>query len=156
MAPTDIPSPASLAPRAKALTRASCQGGWNPNGKPYPDEDHGNWVLYCGTDSKDGRITENTQMMLDAERSGQPVRLIRSHNLKSTFAPDLGFRYDGLYTVVSQGRLDPEESTRQRHPFRLQRLPDQTPLRGGDGPEARPTRQEIEEHKKDKRLRGFK
>ena len=56
-------------------------------GHDYPDEDHGEWIKYCGTDSTDGSVTEPTQRMLESQKSGKPVRLIRSHNLKSDFAP---------------------------------------------------------------------
>ncbi|KAK0354686.1 hypothetical protein LTR94_011397 [Friedmanniomyces endolithicus] len=123
-------------------------------GHGYEDEDHGEWVLYCGTDSKDGTVTDYTQRMLESVENGKPVRLIRSHELKSPFAPEIGFRYDGLYKVMSFERLDDETSTRQRHRFRLERLADQAPIRG-EGPAKRPTKQEIEGHKNDKRMRGF-
>ncbi|KAK1064035.1 hypothetical protein LTR12_015176 [Friedmanniomyces endolithicus] len=123
-------------------------------GHGYEDEDHGEWVLYCGTDSKDGTVTDYTQRMLESVENGKAVRLIRSHELKSPFAPEIGFRYDGLYKVISFERLDDETSTRQRHRFRLERLADQAPIRG-EGPAKRPTKQEIEVHKNDKRMRGF-
>ncbi|TKA47688.1 hypothetical protein B0A54_02062 [Friedmanniomyces endolithicus] len=123
-------------------------------GHGYEDEDHGEWVLYCGTDSKDGTVTDYTQRMLESVENGKPVRFIRSHELKSPFAPEIGFRYDGLYKVVSFERLDNASSTRQRHRFRLERLADQASIRG-EGPSKRPTKQEIEVHKNDKRMRGF-
>ncbi|KAK0944960.1 hypothetical protein LTR29_003551 [Friedmanniomyces endolithicus] len=123
-------------------------------GHGYEDEDHGEWVLYCGTDSKDGTVTDYTHRMLESVEDGKPVRFIRSHELKSPFAPEIGFRYDGLYKAVSFERLDDASSTRQRHRFRLERLADQAPIRG-EGPSKRPTKQEIEVHKNDKRMRGF-
>lgn len=121
----------------------------------YEDEDHGDWVLYCGTDSSDGSITEPTQRMLESETNEQPVRLIRSHNLGTEYAPGIGFRYDGLYKVVSHEMLDTATSLRQRHRFRLERLPGQAPIRGGSGPEKRPTAQEMKAHEKDRKLRGY-
>ncbi|TKA77733.1 hypothetical protein B0A55_04177 [Friedmanniomyces simplex] len=123
-------------------------------GHGYEDEDHGEWVLYCGTDSTDGSVTEATQRLLESEGNGKPVRFIRSHNLSSDFAPEIGFRYDGLYKVVSYEKLDGASSIRQRHRFRLERIAGQTPIRGTE-PEKRPTKQEVEAHKSDKRLRGF-
>lgn len=123
-------------------------------GHSYPDIDNGNEVLYCGTDSTDGNVTEYTQRMIESAEGDQPVRLIRSHNLNSEFAPDHGFRYDGLYDVVSFEQLDDPDSTRQRHRFRLVRQPNQDPIRGGAGPERRPTEQEIAEYKKHQRNAG--
>lgn len=122
-------------------------------GHDYPDKDYGNEVWYCGTDSTDGAATAYTQLMLDSVDS-QPVRLIRSHNLPSDYAPVIGFRYDGLYDVVESKRIDPANSLRQRHIFHLVRCAGQDPIRGGDGPERRPTEQEVEEYKKHQRLSG--
>ena len=91
-----------------------------------------------------------------ASVGGKPVRLIRSHKLgsKSKFAPTHGFRYDGLYDVRSFENLDGEHSPRQRHRFTLIRCKGQDPIRGGDGPERRPTEQEVEEYKKHQKHSG--
>ena len=61
-------------------------------GHDYPDKDDGSVVLYCGTDSDNYVVTENTQRMLESVNN-RPVRLIRSHKLGSKYAPKLGFRY---------------------------------------------------------------
>ena len=122
-------------------------------GHDYPDVDEGEDVWYCGTDSVDGSITPQTRYMLQSENNN-PVRLIRSHNLKSEHAPLIGFRYDGLYDVVESRRLDPANSLRQRHIFHLVRQDGQDPIRGGNGPKRRPTEQEMEEYHKHKRRIG--
>ena len=132
------------------------------DGRPYPNEDHGDVVHYYGTDNdpleyskdEDGnpKPSHGTQLLLDSYKNQRPVRFIRSHNLESTWAPKEGFRNDGLYHVVNYRRMDPEFDPRQRHRFKLQRKAGQDPIRGGDGPEARPTAQEIEEFKKHKRF----
>ena len=75
--------------------------------------------------------------------------------MQSLYRPEIGFRYDGLYDVVNSERLDGRESLRQRHRFKLVRVPGQDPIRGGNGLEKRPTQQEIDAYNKDKRLRGF-
>lgn len=116
-------------------------------GHDYPDVDEGHVVLYCGTDSFDGSITEYTQRLIESVKTGNPIRLIRSHKLQSPYAPLKGFRYDGNYVAVSMERLDPVTSLRQRHRFRLERCPGQDPIRGGNGPERRPTNQELEAYK---------
>lgn len=120
------------------------------------DKDMGDVVLYCGTDCKDGSgtITDSTWRMIHSVGKN-PVRLIRSHNLNSDWAPKIGFRYDGLYDVVEMEKIDPPGHPRARHRFKLVRRPGQDPIRGGKGPERRPTDQEIEAYEKDKRLRGY-
>ena len=123
-------------------------------GHDYPDEDHGSTVLYCGTDSTDGAITAPTKLLLESKDNGEPVRVLRSHNLKSDFAPEVGFRYDGLYKVVGVENLDGAASVRQRHRFKLVRCEGQAPIRG-QGPEKRPTWQEMEAQRKNKSLRGY-
>ncbi|KAK4542792.1 hypothetical protein LTR36_006168 [Oleoguttula mirabilis] len=137
---------------AKGEGAYSCimSSGLDPSGREYPDKDDGDNVLYCGTDSTDGAITKGTEYMLESERSGKPVRLLRSHNLKSPFAPDIGFRYDGLYTVVSSEDLDGATNPRRRHQFKLVRLAGQNPIRSD-----KPTVQEKGAWKKDRRLRGY-
>ena len=121
-------------------------------GGDYPDEDHGDTVLYCGTDSTTGRPSEYTSHMLESERNGTPVRLLRSHNLRSQYAPQYGFRYDGLYDVVSHEIMD---SNKQRHRFRLVRQEGQDPFRGTE-PAKRPTQREVDELLKDRANWGKK
>jgi hypothetical protein len=131
-------------------------GGEDPSGKPYPNEDGGDEVLYCGTDNKDKSLNQpspDTASLLTNYRTKQPVRLFRSHNLDSPFAPELGFRYDGLYDVVSFEDMDPPENKRRRHRFRLVRRAGQDPIRS-EGAAKRPTKQEINEYEKDKKNRG--
>lgn len=127
-------------------------------GKDYPNVDHGEDVTYFGTYSAklDGTISPGTSMLIETFNNKQPVRFIRSSKEDSPYAPKLGFRYDGLYEIKGYKRTDPVTSLRQGHSFHLVRLPGQDPIRGGDGPETRPTREEIDAYKKDKRLRGFK
>ncbi|PSK53844.1 E3 ubiquitin-protein ligase UHRF1 [Elsinoe australis] len=109
-------------------------------GGTYPDIDGGDIVQYCGTDGKEGQITENTQRMLESYEQKLPVRLIRSSKMgKPMYKPELGFRYDGIYHIVSYEILD---RVKQRHRFKLVREEGQDPIRF-QGPERRPTRQEL-------------
>jgi hypothetical protein len=73
--------------------------------------------------------------------------------LQSPYAPVLGFRYDGEYSVVDVERLDPANSLRQRHRFIMVRCPGQDPIRGGDGPERRPTDLELKAYKTHNRMK---
>ena len=86
--------------------------------------------------------------------NNESVRLIRSHNAHSTYAPEYGFRYDGLYDVTEVEIMDPKSSIRQRHRFKLVRVAGQDPIRGGKGPEKRPTKQEIDEYLEHQKLSG--
>lgn len=128
-------------------------GGTDSTGKKYPDVDDGDEVLYCGTDSVNGKIAEATGHLIRSAEKKKPVRLLRSSNLGSQYAPEAGFRYDGLYDVVSFENLDGPESMRQRHQFKLKRQAGQDPIRAL-GPERRLTQQELDEYKKHKRLAG--
>lgn len=126
------------------------------SGEEYDNVDNGDEVLYCGTDSTDGKVSEHTKWMLESVKNGRPVRFIRSHNLRSEYAPKEGLRYDGLYDVVSYDNVDGPDSLRQRHRFRLVRCAGQDPIRGGDSPATRPTWQEIEKYKAHRRYTGKK
>lgn len=120
----------------------------------YPDIDNGDEVRYCGTDSSDGNPTHSTQMLIDSMNNGRPVRFIRRANLHSDWAPTVGYRYDGLYDIkdfeVLKVTGNPQAA---RHRFQLVRCEGQDPIRGGKGPEARPTEQEIKRYREDKRFR---
>lgn len=133
-------------------------GGADPTGHQYPNEDRGNEVLYCGTDNTNREVdapSQDTKAMLLNHKTGKPVRLFRSSNLNSPHAPEIGFRYDGLYTVAGYEKMDVngEKRNRNRHRFKLVRCPNQDPIRS-ERPEKRPTVQEIDEYEKDKKNRG--
>ena len=124
-------------------------------GTGYDNIDKGDVVLYCGTDPDlGGDTSDHTKLMLESEQNGEPVRFLRSHASPGTWAPAAGCRYDGLYTVAGHEMLDTALSIGKRHRFRLERVPGQDPIRGGNGPEARPTRQELHASKEDKKMRA--
>lgn len=93
-------------------------GGVDPEGKPYPDEDHGDWLWYCGTDSING-VSTATSYLLKNQTSQRSVRLLRSQRANSSWAPKVGFRYDGLYKVKNSRVLD---RSKNRHQFFLERV----------------------------------
>jgi putative restriction endonuclease len=74
------------------------------------DVDYGDEIVYTG---HGGRHPNNGQQIADQEfargnaglarnkTSGLPVRVIRGSQLDSPFAPEQGYRYDGLYNVES-------------------------------------------------------
>lgn len=119
----------------------------------YPDKDEGDIIHYYGQDTNTtGQLSRGTAMLVKNQIDRIPVRFIRSSKAKSKYAPRIGFRYDGLYDVVS---YELEDKEKERYSFKSVRRPNQGPIRGGDGPEARPMRQEEERFKQDKRFRGF-
>jgi hypothetical protein len=132
-------------------------GGLDLQSKPYPNIDHGDEVLYCGTDNAATATviepSKDTKAMIVNHESKCPVRLFRSSNLGSPYAPEQGFRYDGLYEVADFELMDPPTEKRQRHRFRLVRCPGQGPIRY-EGLAKRPTKEELHEYEKDKRNRG--
>ncbi|PPJ54801.1 hypothetical protein CBER1_04054 [Cercospora berteroae] len=119
----------------------------------YDDKDMGDVVEYCGQDSDTpGQVSRGTSLLQKNLSEKVPVRFIRSYKVNSKYAPSKGFRYDGLYDVVSSELLD---ESKGRYRFKLVRRPGQGPIRGGDGPEARPTKQEVSRFEQDKRFRGY-
>eukprot|EP00250_Pteridium_aquilinum_P015069 c22359_g1_i1 orf=208-2550(+) len=78
------------------------------------DEDHGEWFLYTGSGGRDlsGNKRTNDKQSFDQKfeksnlalkvscKRGYPVRVVRSHKEKrSSYAPEGGVRYDGIYRI---------------------------------------------------------
>ena len=72
------------------------------------DEDHGELIVYTGhggNDPNTGRQIDDqewsrgNQGLRVSQLRGLPVRVVRGSGLKSDYAPESGFRYDGLYRV---------------------------------------------------------
>ncbi|CAL4911057.1 unnamed protein product [Urochloa decumbens] len=78
------------------------------------DEDHGEWFLYTGSGGRDlsGNKRTNKEQSFDQKfekmnaalliscMRGYPVRVVRSHKEKrSSYAPESGLRYDGIYRI---------------------------------------------------------
>lgn len=55
--------------------------------------------LRTAPQSKDQTLTRGNLALSRNCELGRPVRVIRGYKLKSEFAPEEGYRYDGLYTV---------------------------------------------------------
>lgn len=106
------------------------------------DKDEGDRLWYCGpgsNDNTDPRLpaqSSGTKALEASRQTGRDVRVLRSSNGKSAWAPDVGIRYDGLYRVVRAGTTTNNVGGRVER-FRLQRNPDQPPI-----DRSRPTLQE--------------
>ena len=73
------------------------------------DSDSGDVIIYTGEGGQDdkGRQIANQELvrgnlaLAKSEIDGLPVRVIRGADKKNPFAPESGYRYDGLYLVES-------------------------------------------------------
>lgn len=67
----------------------------------YDDQDLGTWVIYTGTGKNKNQDLAHPQnaSLVYSEEHGLPVRVLRGHQLP--LGPATGYRYDGLYKVVS-------------------------------------------------------
>lgn len=72
------------------------------------DKDHGHWILYTGQGGRDpdtGVHVEHQQLnrgnmaLAKSCLYGLPVRVIRGAGSESRWAPDQGYRYDGLFRL---------------------------------------------------------
>ncbi|KAL8519931.1 hypothetical protein ACS0TY_010750 [Phlomoides rotata] len=78
------------------------------------DEDHGDWFLYTGSGGRDlsgnkrtnkihsfdQKFTHSNEALRVSCQQGYPVRVVRSHKEKrSSYAPQTGVRYDGIYRI---------------------------------------------------------
>jgi len=126
------------------------------SGSDYDDQDQddGEEVQYCGTESKDpSGPSDATKFLILSLDNKRPVRLMRSANIaNSRYKPSRGFRYDGLYDVVEKTLID---KAKHHYRFRLVRQHGQGPIRY-KGVEARPTAQEIVELQKVERTLGMR
>jgi hypothetical protein len=125
------------------------------------DRDEGDLIWYSGTKNtrtKGGSWpsdpTDGTQRLLESEEYGNPVRVMRSAALPTSnaYRPKKGFRFDGLYEVLSYRVVD---AVSKHYVFRLKRRPGQADIRYR-GVEARPTQQQIEQYDMEMRKYGWK
>lgn len=83
------------------------------------DEDYGDIIIYTGHGGRDvstGKQVTNQELvrgnlaLAESCKNGLPVRLIRGAHKNSNFAPEEGYRYDGLFRVEDywkeKGRSD--------------------------------------------------
>jgi hypothetical protein len=115
-------------------------------GSGYHDTDSGSVIEYSGTDGKNFTPTENTLRLVESFKLGTPVRVIRSSNLNKAdkYRPEVGLRYDGLYTVKGFTITDLQK---QIHRFTLVRCEGQEEIRC-EGKARRPTEYEKREYER--------
>ena len=121
----------------------------------YADIDNGDDIQYCGTLGTMDQPSGNTNLMLEAHRLRNEVRVIRSGatgSKKTVYQPLKGLRYDGLYQITADELLD--EATAM-HRFTLRRVAGQHPIRY-TGVEVRPTPEEIRAYESIREGLGYK
>jgi putative restriction endonuclease len=107
------------------------------------DEDYGDLIIYTGHGGQDTttgaqiadqEFTRGNRALCVSSDRGLPVRVVRGHRLESAFAPETGFRYDGLYSVVRRWR-ETGRSGFQMCRFRMEKISGEPPKpRAGIGP----------------------
>lgn len=124
------------------------------SGRGYADEDGGEVIKYCGTAGKNGQDSTGTRLLKLNMEKQTALRVLRSSGLPSSnpFRPIKGLRYDGLYLVESIESLDPQTAM---HRFLLRRRAGQDPIRS-QGPEKRPTDQQLAHFAEFRKSLGFK
>ena len=112
--------------------------------KGYANRDHGDIIEYCGTPTEPGAShpSGGTSLLLESEKKGQVIRVLRSAALNNKYAPAQGIRYDGLYKIASHEVLD---ASKHMHRFIMNREPGQTPIRF-EGEGARPSTHELNKY----------
>jgi putative restriction endonuclease len=120
----------------------------------YEDDiDYGDEIVYTGHGSRDPKtgqqVTDQQFARGNAglarnKTSGLPVRVIRGSQLDSPFAPEHGYRYDGLYSVEQFW----EETGKSGHRVWRYRLTkanssSQPPVKEGEAPPQPPARRQT-------------
>jgi putative restriction endonuclease len=111
----DLSASGVHAPRQAGISGSQREGADSIvlSGKYEDDEDHGDLLIYTG---HGGRDPESGKQVTDQElvrnnlalalscQQGLPVRVIRGGDPANPFAPDEGYRYDGLFRVEDYWR----------------------------------------------------
>lgn len=113
------------------------------------DKDFGDVVYYSGSNSHDNEnpnapapSSQGTRALQASLATGKPVRVLRASNPKSAYAPSVGLRYDGLYTVVDVDEPKNKKGGKYER-FKLERIDGQPQIKF-----SRPSPEEIADFEK--------
>lgn len=111
------------------------------------DDDRGDVIWYSADNSventdrdRHANFTGMTRSLIKSIDTRHPVRVLRKGNEKNSFAPDIGFRYDGLYRVVHWQENNNSKGGKYVR-FKLKRLGEQPLLSYIN--HSSPTRQQV-------------
>jgi len=88
-----------ICPKSKSIVLS---GGY------VDDEDYGDTIIYTGEGGRDTKtglqvsnqsLTGGNLALANNCTQGNPIRVIRGAQLESEYAPETGYRYDGLYSI---------------------------------------------------------
>lgn len=109
------------------------------SGQYKDDKDNGDKILYTGSGGRDNNTGElnrdqewsnfGNQALRKSSETGEPVRVIRGHELDSEYAPWEGFRYDGLYICKRAWKEKDADGYYDICRYDLERVPGQPSLR---------------------------
>jgi putative restriction endonuclease len=111
----DLSASGVHAPRQAGISGSQREGADSIvlSGKYEDDEDHGDLLIYTGHGGRDPEsgkqvtdqemVRNNLALALSCQR-GLPVRVVRGGDRGNPFAPDEGYRYDGLFRVEDYWR----------------------------------------------------
>lgn len=91
------------------------------------DQDEGHALWYSGTMAHNSLsatnpiISDKSQAMITAQSRGRELRVLRSANSRSSWSPEVGIRYDGLYRITARD-IGTNEHGGTFPRFRLQRV----------------------------------
>ncbi|KAJ3090003.1 hypothetical protein HK102_004931 [Quaeritorhiza haematococci] len=102
--------------------------------------------LRTAPQSKDQTLTKGNKALEVSMETGKPVRVIRGYKLDSDFAPQSGYRYDGLYRVEKMW-YEKGQAGFLVFKYCLKRLPGQPPLPFDDSDNAEEDETEETEEK---------
>ncbi|KAF6746887.1 PUA-like domain-containing protein [Ephemerocybe angulata] len=120
-------------------------------GRYDDDDDRGEIIYYTGEGGhsrtselqiKDQEWVRGNAALRTSKQRNLPVRVIRSHVLRSRYAPASGYRYDGLYKVIKAEQIV-GNSGHAVCRFILERLPGQGSLPGDGGSVASSSRPPV-------------
>lgn len=119
----------------------------------YEDDlDYGSEIVYTG---HGGRDSEKGQQIADQEfnrgnaglaknkTAGLPVRVIRGAELDSPYAPSIGYRYDGLYSVDEFWEETGKSGFKVWRYHLVKNILSQPPVKDGGAPLKPPVRQQM-------------
>ncbi|CAG0885449.1 unnamed protein product [Darwinula stevensoni] len=82
--------------------------------------------LRTAPQSKDQELSRGNEALVKSIETKNPVRVVRGYKLQSPYAPESGYRYDGIYSVTDWW-MAPSRTGYKVFKFRLERMDGQPP-----------------------------
>jgi len=101
------------------------------------DEDNGDIIIYTGAGGMDKNRTVQLEdqdlirgngALYTSFHTQIPIHVSRGHLSNSIYAPEKGYRYDGLYRVTKYWKEIANDGKHTCYRFKFEKLPDQPPI----------------------------